>query len=131
MYLFKSNGGSGTVKSVSLTNFLGHKNAYALDLDSAWVEETLAAGDGVAYSDITFSKWSGDVLDGESRPPIDINCPAEVPCEALVIEDLFFWTNTENLEYYRCENAYGDGYCLAAGDATKTVASTSTLTTAP
>lgn len=34
MYMFKSHGGSGTVSNVDLNNFVGHSNAYTLDLDS-------------------------------------------------------------------------------------------------
>jgi len=34
MFMFKSNGGNGTVHDVTLENFIGHKNAYSLYLNA-------------------------------------------------------------------------------------------------
>ena len=47
MYMFKSNGGGGTVKNVLLNNFVGHSNAYTLDLDTAWSSMSKADGNGI------------------------------------------------------------------------------------
>lgn len=55
MMMIKSNGGSGTVKNVVFENFIGHGNAYSLDIDQYWAEETTAAGNGVQLSNITFN----------------------------------------------------------------------------
>lgn len=61
MFMFKSNGGSGNVTSVSLNNFIGHNNAYSLYIDGQWTEETNPGGDGVLYSGITFNNWKGEL----------------------------------------------------------------------
>ena len=55
MMMIKSNGGSGTVKNVVFQNFIGHGNAYSLDIDQYWSSESTAAGSGVQLSNITFS----------------------------------------------------------------------------
>ncbi len=57
MLMIKSNGGSGSLYSSSFSNFIGHSNAYTLDIDGAWSSETKAAGDGVLYEDLTFNHW--------------------------------------------------------------------------
>lgn len=55
MLMIKSNGGSGTVSNVVFENFIGHKNAYSLDVDQYWSSMSTVAGDGVALSNITFN----------------------------------------------------------------------------
>lgn len=47
MYLIKSNRGSGSVSNVVLENFIGHGNAYSLDLDQSWNSISTIDGDGV------------------------------------------------------------------------------------
>lgn len=47
MYMIKSNGGSGSVSNVVLENFVGHGNAYSLDIDQAWASMSTIDGDGV------------------------------------------------------------------------------------
>ena len=47
MLMIKSNGGSGTVSNCQFNNFIGHSNAYSLDIDSYWSSMHPIAGDGV------------------------------------------------------------------------------------
>ena len=67
----KSNGGDGYVKNVVFDNFIGIGTAYAcewissshglhaktnvVDIDSFWSSASKASGNGVQYSNITFS----------------------------------------------------------------------------
>jgi rhamnogalacturonan hydrolase len=60
MFMFKSNGGSGSVSDSVFSNFIGHGNAYSLDINGYW-ESAEAAGDGVLYTGLTFSNWKGKV----------------------------------------------------------------------
>ncbi|KAH8649863.1 RGase A [Xylariales sp. PMI_506] len=131
MIFFKSNGGSGTVSGLSYSNFYGHKNAYGIYLDSDWTDETLAAGNGVLYTDITFSGFYGDVDSGISRPPIYFNCPAEVPCTDITVEDISIWTDSGDYVLYECINAFGDGYCLVDSDDTYDYSTVTTVTATP
>jgi rhamnogalacturonan hydrolase len=131
MIFFKSNGGSGTVSGLSYSNFLGHKNAYGIYIDSDWADETLASGDGVLYTDITFSGFYGDVDTGIQRPPIYFNCPAEVPCTDLTVEDVAIWTDEGDYILYECINAFGDGYCLVDSDDTYDYSTVTTVTATP
>ena len=55
MYMIKSNGGSGTVESCIFENFIGHGNAYSLYFNSYWSSMTPVTGNGISYTDITFS----------------------------------------------------------------------------
>ncbi len=73
MMMIKSNGGSGYFRNATFENFIGHGNAYSLDLNAAWTQETLAAGNGVEYSDITFSNWKGTCANGATRAPINVS----------------------------------------------------------
>lgn len=54
MLMIKSNGGSGYVEDVVFENFIGHGNAYSLDIDQYWSSMSAVAGDGVKLSNITF-----------------------------------------------------------------------------
>lgn len=129
MYMIKSNGGDGTVKNVALNNFMGHSNAYTLDFDTAWSSMSVADGDGIEYSNITFSGWTGTCTDGVERGPVKINCPADVPCDDIVVEDFNIWTDEGSEVLYGCQNAYGTGACLVSGDADDTYTTTQTITT--
>ena len=132
MYMFKSNGGNGTVSSVVLSNFIGHNNAYSLDLNAYWASISPIAGDGISYSSITFSNWTGDCADGAERGPVNIICPSAVPCEDIVVEDFEMWTDTGSSEWYKCADAYGTGVCLKEGPPYTTYGTvTSTVTKAP
>jgi rhamnogalacturonan hydrolase len=54
MLMIKSKGGSGTVQDVMFENFIGHSNAYSLNIDQNWSPQKGAAGPGVALRNITF-----------------------------------------------------------------------------
>lgn len=129
MFMIKSNGGSGTLENCLFDNFMGHTNAYTLDLDSAWSSETTAAGNGVQYTNLTFSHWHGTSENGAQRPVIRLICPSEVPCEEIEITAFYIWTETGSYEEYLCENAYGSGPCLHTGSGTTTYTTTATVTT--
>jgi rhamnogalacturonan hydrolase len=54
MMMIKSRGGSGRVTNVLFENFIGHANAYSLDIDSNWSPMKQHSGPGVALRNITF-----------------------------------------------------------------------------
>lgn len=130
MFMIKSNGGSGTLENAVFTNFMGHTNAYTLDLDSAWSSETTATGSGVQYTNLTFSHWHGTSLDGAKRPVIRVICPAAVPCTEIDISAFYIWTESGSYEEYLCENAYGSGPCVhTESGSLSTYTTTATVTT--
>lgn len=129
MYMIKSSGGSGEVKNLAFNNFMGHSNAYTLDFDTAWASMSVAEGDGINYSNISFSGWSGTCEDGVQRGPIKMNCPEKVPCTDITVEDFSVWTDSGDEVLYGCQNAYGQGACLNTADATTAYSSTQTITT--
>jgi rhamnogalacturonan hydrolase len=129
MLLIKSNGGSGSLYNCAFNNFMGHTNAYTLDINAYWTDETLAAGNGVEYYDLSFEHWHGTCADGEDRAPIQILCPDEVPCYDLTIDAFYVWTDTGDEELYKCSNAYGSGPCLNDGTSYTTYTTTYTVTT--
>ncbi|KAJ5777380.1 hypothetical protein N7520_000626 [Penicillium odoratum] len=132
MFMFKSNGGNGTVTDVTLQNFIGHENAYSLYIDAYWSSETLQEGDGVLYNSITFSNWKGTCANGATRAPLYVLCPSTQPCTNIIIEDFDMWTESGSTEYYKCADAWGSGYCLKAGSAHTSYGTvTSTVTSAP
>ncbi|KAL5603873.1 hypothetical protein FOVSG1_006623 [Fusarium oxysporum f. sp. vasinfectum] len=116
MYMFKSYGGSGTVSNVVLKNFQGHSNAYTLDLDAEWSSMKLVAGDGILYSNMTFSGWSGSCTDGHQRGPIKFNCPVHVPCVDMHVDDFAVGSSKSKTVQHVCKNAYGSGVCLKKGN---------------
>ncbi|KAG6019331.1 hypothetical protein E4U41_003283 [Claviceps citrina] len=119
MYMIKSRGGSGSVSAVTLENFIGHSNAYGLDLDTDWTPQLMAPGPGVAYSDINFSNWKGTSrVERTARAGIRVLCPALVPCRHMLIRDVDIWKETGEPAAQACQNAYGSGACLADGNAT-------------
>ncbi|KAF7627466.1 rhamnogalacturonase B [Aspergillus flavus] len=131
MFMIKSNGGDGYVRNLALENFIGHGNAYSLDIDSAWSNIDTADGDGVEFSNITVSNWKGTEEDGVQRGPIKILCPDENPCYDITIKDFAMWTETGDSQTYFCQSAYGDGHCLQDGDELKEYTTTLTATSAP
>lgn len=132
MFMFKSNGGNGTVSDSQFTNFIGHDNAYSLYINAYWTDEALAAGDGVLYTGLEFEDWTGDCADGAVRAPIEFLCPTTAPCDGLTVSNVNIWTDEGSEEYYKCENAWGSGNCLRAGTAhTAYAMSTVTVTAAP
>ncbi|KAE8309466.1 RGase E [Aspergillus transmontanensis] len=132
MYMIKSNGGDGEVSNLLFENFIGHGNAYSLDLDSEWSSMDTVDGDGIFYHNITFKNWKGTESDGESRPPIRVICPEATPCTDITIEDVDLWTEEGDSETYVCKNAFGSGACLKSdSSSTATYTSTATVTAAP
>lgn len=67
MLMIKSNGGSGTVSNVTFQNFIGHSNAYSLDIDQYWSSMDPVDGDGAHLSGINFINWTGTEADGRQR----------------------------------------------------------------
>lgn len=119
MYMIKSNGGSGTVSNVVLENFIGHGNAYSLDIDQYWASISPVAGAGVQLNNIQITNWTGIEADGAERRPVKVVCADGAPCTAVDITDFAMWTETGHTEVNECESAYTDRspapFCLKAG----------------
>ncbi|CAI7602734.1 unnamed protein product [Penicillium glandicola] len=131
MYMIKSNGGSGTVANLLLENFIGHGNAYSLDIDQAWSSMSTLEGDGVQLNNITINNWKGTEQKGSQRGPIKVNCAEDVPCTEITIDDFAMWTEEGSYQWYGCENAYGEGACLHSGDEYTSYTTTTTVSVAP
>ncbi|KAJ4377592.1 hypothetical protein N0V83_000419 [Neocucurbitaria cava] len=131
MMMIKSNGGSGYVEDVVFENFIGHGNAYSLDVDQYWSSMTAVAGNGVQLSNITFNNWKGTLANGAQRGPVKVACADKAPCTDITITDLAMWTETGSKQTYSCRSGYGSGFCLKKGTGASYVAVTSTQTAAP
>ncbi|KUJ23475.1 Rhamnogalacturonase A [Mollisia scopiformis] len=129
MLMIKSNGGSGSFYSASFNNFMGHSNAYTLDIDGYWSGQSVATGDGVLFYDITFNHWHGTCAAGATRAPIQALCPSGAPCYDITIENYYIWTESGSEVLYKCENAYGSGGCLNTGSSYTTYAETTKTVT--
>lgn len=129
MLMIKSNGGSGSLYNAVFNNFMGHTNAYTLDLDSAWSSMSVATGDGVDYTNISFAHWHGTCSNGVTRAPLRVLCPAAVPCTEIEVSAFYIWTEAGTSERYICANAYGAGGCLNKGTTHTTYTTTATVTT--
>ncbi|KAF7712070.1 Rhamnogalacturonan hydrolase [Penicillium ucsense] len=130
MYMIKSNGGSGTVSNVFLENFIGHGNAYSLDIDQQWSSMHTIAGNGVQLDNITVKNWKGTESNGAQRGPIKVNCAAGAPCTDVTLMDFAMWTETGSYQKEICNNAYGSGGCLKPGTG-GSYSTTVTVKTAP
>lgn len=130
MYMIKSNGGSGTVQNCKFTNFIGHSNAYCLDINEYWTDETQAAGNGVVLSGLTFQNWQGTVV-STSRAPINIDCSSTAVCTGLTLSNLSFWSDANTAVHYSRANAYGSGYGLPSGSGPAYSAVVSSVSSAP
>lgn len=137
MMMIKSNGGSGSVTDVLFENFIGHSNAYSLDIDQYWSSMSAVAGDGVALNNITFKNWKGTEANGAERGPIKIMCADGAPCEDVTLDDFAMWTETGSKQWYSCRSAFGSGSgpvgnaCLKQGMTSSYAASTKTVSAAP
>ncbi|KAL3479048.1 pectin lyase fold/virulence factor [Aspergillus californicus] len=131
MYMVKSNGGSGTVSNLVLENFIGHGNAYSLDIDAYWSSMSTIDGDGVELNNVTIRNWKGTEANGAERGPIKVLCAAGAPCTDVTIEDFAMWTESGDEQTYRCENAYGTGFCVQDDDEQSGYTTTLTATSAP
>ncbi|PMD27831.1 glycoside hydrolase family 28 protein [Hyaloscypha hepaticicola] len=115
MLMIKSNGGSGSVYSCSFNNFIGHSNAYTLDVNGYWSSISPNPGNGVLFYDMTFNNWKGTCSDGATRAPIQFLCPSGAPCYGMSAANFNVWTEASTEVLYKCENAYGSGPCLSSG----------------
>lgn len=106
MYMIKSYGGSGTVKNVLLENFIGHGNAYSLDIDQYWASMDEISGDGVQLSNIAVSNWTGTCADGSARGPVKVLCADGKPCTGVDITDFAMWTEKGDELVNQCQSAY-------------------------
>ena len=131
MMMVKSNGGSGYVENVLFENFIGHSNAWSLDIDQKWASMKTIAGNGVQLSNLTFKNWKGTVANGAQRGPVKVVCADKAPCHDISITDLAMWTETGSKNIFQCENGYGGGFCLKKGTPVAYAATTSTQTAAP
>lgn len=127
--MIKSNGGSGEFYNAQFKNFMGHTNAWTLDVDSAWTSMKTVEGDGVQYTNLSFSDWSGTCSNAKNRPPIRLLCPADVPCKEISIVNVDIGTEVGSEVGQVCQNAYGSGACLKAGTAYTAYTTTATATT--
>ncbi|KAF1981733.1 glycoside hydrolase family 28 protein [Aulographum hederae CBS 113979] len=114
MMMIKSWGGSGSLKNVLFDNFIGHANAYGLNVDQYWSPMKQNPGPGVKLDNITFSNWKGTVADGMRRSPIRILCSTDAPCTSMVVENVSLWTDAGTTVTNECKAAYGTGACLRA-----------------
>ncbi|EPE07018.1 glycoside hydrolase family 28 protein [Ophiostoma piceae UAMH 11346] len=131
MMMIKSNGGSGELYNAQFNNFMGHANAYTLDLDAFWSSLSVQPGDGVQYTNLSFSHWHGTCANGATRAPLRVLCPAAVPCKEINVGSFNVWTEAGSTEKYVCQNAYGSGGCIKKATASyPSYTSTVTLTTA-
>lgn len=138
MYMIKSNGGSGTVSKVVLENFIGHGNAYSLDIDQYWSSMDPIAGNGVQLDTVKISNWTGTEANGLERGPVKVMCADGAPCTGIEIVDFAMWTETGDGQWYSCQSAYTrivrqpTMFCFHRGkDKTSYPATTTTTTTAP
>lgn len=131
MMMVKSNGGGGYVEDIRFENFIGHGNAWSLDIDQNWASMKRLAGNGVHLRNMTFKNWKGGVEYGANRGPVKVVCEDKVPCTDINITDLAMWTEKGNKNIYQCKNAYGSGFCLKKGSGGSYPAVTSTQTSAP
>ncbi|KAF1834129.1 rhamnogalacturonase [Decorospora gaudefroyi] len=131
MMMVKSNGGSGYVEDVVFENFIGHSNAWSLDIDQKWASMSTIAGNGVHLSNMTFNNWKGTVANGAARGPVKVVCADKTPCTDITITDLSMWTETGSRNTYQCASGYGKGFCLKKGTGASYAATTSTQTAVP
>ncbi|KAF2753985.1 pectin lyase-like protein [Pseudovirgaria hyperparasitica] len=134
MFMLKSHGGSGSVSNIALEAFIGHANAYSLDIDQYWASISAASGAGVAVSNLSVSAWRGTAANALQRGPVKIVCADGAPCVDVAVSDFAMWTEIGDAATHVCRSAYGAGACLAgdgAGVSDAYDAVTSTLTAAP
>ena len=136
--MIKSYGGSGKVSNVVLENFIGHGNAYSLDIDQYWSSMSKAEGNGVQLNNIRIANWTGTAADGMQRGPVKIACADGAPCTGIDIDDFTMWTEKGNSQWYSCQSAYTNKrrspaqFCLQGSNThTAYKASTRTVTSAP
>ncbi|KAH9923923.1 rhamnogalacturonase [Epithele typhae] len=97
-FMIKSNLGSGYCATSSSTR---SSPAY-------WSSQTPGSGAGVQLSNITFSNWNGNVVDGVARPPVQLICADGAPCSGITLSNVKMWSQTDKA-VVKCESAYGSG----------------------
>lgn len=130
MFMIKSNGGSGTMQNCQFNNFIGHSNAYSLDLNAYWSSMKVVDGAGVSYKNLTFNNWKGTCANGAQRGPIQVICPSGVPCTGITVSDFAMWTDTGSTLLNKCQNSFGSGGCLKSGSPSS-YTTTQTVNSAP
>lgn len=134
MFMVKSNGGSGIASNIVLENFVGHGNAYSLDIDQYWESMDPIAGDGVQLANIAITNWTGTCADGNERGPVKVMCAEGAPCKGIDIGEFAIWTESGDSQWYSCQSAYTDlkpaPFCLRAGSGDASYAATTTTVTA-
>ncbi|KAJ5359008.1 pectin lyase-like protein [Penicillium cataractarum] len=81
----KSNGGNGTVKNILWDTVIVRGGPYPLTINSDW-ESADGGADGVFMTNLTYKNWHGYNADN-SRPIIRLECPAEVACTEITLEN--------------------------------------------
>ncbi|KAI7847361.1 pectin lyase fold/virulence factor [Circinella umbellata] len=128
MMMIKSNGGNGKVSNVLLENFIGHSNAYSLDIDQYWSNMKTAKGDGVQLVNFTITNWRGTCENGAQRGPVKVLCANGAPCTDIKIDDFEMWTESREILNNICQSAYGTGFCLKENTPTPTAYEKVTVT---
>ncbi|RDH17546.1 pectin lyase-like protein [Aspergillus niger ATCC 13496] len=108
MMMIKTNGGLGNVSNIVFENFIGHGNVNSLDLDSYWSSMNAIDGVGIYYHNITIYNWTGTAIDGETRPPIRVICPEDMPCTEITLVQIDFTLTTYTTTTYG--NSASTGY---------------------
>ncbi|KAI1791435.1 rhamnogalacturonase [Ganoderma leucocontextum] len=130
-FMIKSNLGSGYVRNVVFDHFISRGTAYGLDINQFWASQTPGTGAGVQLSNITFSNWDGNVVDGVARPPIQLICADGAPCSGITLSNVNMWSQTDEA-VYKCESAYGSGLsCIKSGSSYTSYAIVTTSATKP
>ncbi|KIM26589.1 glycoside hydrolase family 28 protein [Serendipita vermifera MAFF 305830] len=116
--MIKSNGGSGYLKDVTMQDFISRGTAYGLvTLMYTRSSMTRLAGNGVQLSNIKFTNWNGNVVDGVQRAPIALICDDLTPCTGITLSNVNMWSQTGKA-VYKCESAFGSGVsCIKSGTA--------------
>lgn len=131
MYMIKSNGGSGTVSNCQFNNFIGHSNAYSLNINAAWLQASKASGNGVIYENLSFNNWKGTAASATARGPINLLCSSTAPCTNITITDFNMGSEAGTTGKYVCQNAYGSGGCLKADGSHSAYTTTQSLASLP
>ncbi|GJP96292.1 rhamnogalacturonase E [Aspergillus niger] len=107
MMMIKTNGGLGNVSNIVFENFIGHGNVNSLDLDSYWSSMNAIDGVGIYYHNITIYNWTGTAIDGETRPPIRVICPEDMPCTEITLVQIDLLVEEGRYDEYYCAIACG------------------------
>ncbi|KAI9697475.1 MAG: hypothetical protein M1820_007810 [Bogoriella megaspora] len=127
----KTNNGDGTVTDITWDTVIVHGGAYILAVNEAWGSSS--GSTGVQINNLRFTNWHGYNSDN-SRPTIRLECDTDVPCYNVTVDNVNLWTSDGSSVKWSCENSFGTGACLRAGDVKADVSaytSVSTISKAP